>query len=186
MIASFFQNLNNCDVEYLLISGQATVLYGAATFSENIDLWIKPTPPNCENFLNVLRICAARYYKLTPPLTVENLKRGHGFHFVLHDPNGDEVFLDVMGHPPRVQSFESNCASARWMDTHWGRIKTIGLKQLVELKKTQRLEDYPIISNLAVVWFDQPECEESPTEFRWALENIFTLSALRIFSNGMA
>src|SRR5690606_5914107 len=30
-------------VEWLLISGQATILYGAATFSEDVDLWVKPT-----------------------------------------------------------------------------------------------------------------------------------------------
>ena len=47
MIASFFQNLDARHVEYLLISGQATVLYGAATFSEDIDLWVnKPTIGN--------------------------------------------------------------------------------------------------------------------------------------------
>ena len=37
MIASFFQSLETHRVAYLLISGQATVLYGAATFSEDID-----------------------------------------------------------------------------------------------------------------------------------------------------
>jgi hypothetical protein len=44
MIANFFQSLDRHKVEYLLISGQATVLYGAATFSEDIDLRIHPTP----------------------------------------------------------------------------------------------------------------------------------------------
>jgi len=43
MIVNFFQNLDARRVEYLLIGGQATVLYGAATFSEDIDLWIHPT-----------------------------------------------------------------------------------------------------------------------------------------------
>ena len=42
MIRSFFQSLEDKQVAYLLISGQATVLYGAATFSEDIDLWVKP------------------------------------------------------------------------------------------------------------------------------------------------
>ena len=42
MIASFFQSLDTHRVAYLLISGQATVLYGAATFSEDIDLWVEP------------------------------------------------------------------------------------------------------------------------------------------------
>ncbi len=40
MIASFFQRLEQCGVRYLLISGQATILYGAATFSEDVDIWV--------------------------------------------------------------------------------------------------------------------------------------------------
>lgn len=46
MIANFFQSLDRNGGEYLLISGQAAVLYGAATFSEDIDLWINPTETN--------------------------------------------------------------------------------------------------------------------------------------------
>jgi hypothetical protein len=83
MITSFFQSLERHGVESLLISGQASVLYGAATFSEDIDLWIRPTVDNCGRFLTVLRACHARYYKLTPPLETDYLLRGHGFHFVL-------------------------------------------------------------------------------------------------------
>ena len=49
MIANFFQSLDRNRVEYLLISGQATVLYGAATFSEDIDLWVNPTETNQNN-----------------------------------------------------------------------------------------------------------------------------------------
>jgi hypothetical protein len=48
MIASFFQSLEAHDVPYLLISGQATVLYGAATFSEDIDLWVEPSDVNVQ------------------------------------------------------------------------------------------------------------------------------------------
>ena len=70
MIANFFQSLDRNGVEYLLISGQATVLYGAATFSEDIDLWINPTGKNRDRFLLALRDCQARYYKLIPPLTI--------------------------------------------------------------------------------------------------------------------
>jgi hypothetical protein len=91
MIESFFQNLKSGGAEYLLISGQATVLYGAATFSENIDLWVNPTAANAERFVAVLRSCAARYYKLTPPWTETWLARGHGFHFVLPEPGGPDV-----------------------------------------------------------------------------------------------
>ena len=123
----------------------------------------------------------AHYYKLTPPLTLENLRRGHGFHFTLPGSSKGEVFLDVMGNPPRVDPFSASTTSARQMETEWGVIPTIGLKALVELKKTQRLEDYPIISKLALAWFDQPECRKTADDFLWALQNIFTLPELTIF-----
>jgi len=67
------------------------------------------------------------------------------------------------------------------METEWGPIPTIGIKPLVELKKTQRLEDYPIISKLALAWFDQPECSRTAADFLWALQNIFTLPELALF-----
>ncbi len=181
MIANFFQNLDRHGVEHLLISGQATVLYGAATFSEDIDLWINPTGKNRDRFLLALRDCQARYYKLTPALTVEHLQRGHGFHFILPGGGEDEIFLDVMGNPPRVSSFANAATTARWIETEWGKIHTIGIKSLVELKKTQRLEDYPIISKLALAWFGQPECKKTVADFLWALQNIFTLPELAIF-----
>lgn len=181
MIANFFQSLDRNEVEYLLISGQATVLYGAATFSEDIDLWINPTEKNRNRFLGVLHGCGAGYYKLTPPLTVENLQQGHGFHFILPGGEVGEIYLDVMGNPPRAGSFASSLATARRMETEWGTIHTIGIKPLVELKKTQRLEDYPIISKLALAWFDQPECANPAADYLWALENIFTLPELAVF-----
>ena len=67
------------------------------------------------------------------------------------------------------------------METEWGAVHTIGIKPLVELKKTQRLEDYPIISKLALAWFDQQEGEPSAADFIWALTNIFTLPELTLF-----
>ena len=35
--------LEAAGAEYLLISGQASVLYGAAMFTEDVDIWIRPT-----------------------------------------------------------------------------------------------------------------------------------------------
>jgi hypothetical protein len=181
MIASFFQSLKAHEVEYLLISGQAAVLHGAATFSEDIDLWIQPVPANAENFLRALHTQHARYYKLTPPWELSYLCRGHGFHFVLAGDGVEEVFLDVMGVPPRVSSFERAAASSIWLEADWGLIHTIGIPDLVELKKTQRMEDYPIISNLVLRHLGQPNLEASPELWLWAVNNLFTLSALTAF-----
>ncbi|MCG8555318.1 MAG: hypothetical protein MJD61_08530, partial [Proteobacteria bacterium] len=108
MIASFFRRLEHHDVKWLLISGQASILYGAATFSEDIDLWLMPTRQNFERFVKALREVGARYYKLTPAFTVEHSARRHGFHFVLPATGKEtECYLDVMGHPPRARAFEA-------------------------------------------------------------------------------
>jgi hypothetical protein len=180
MIANFFRTLTNQRVEYLLISGQASVLYGAATFSEDIDLWINPTASNCDRFVAALRACGAHHYKLTPPLTVQNLQGGHGFHFLLPATDEPAIFLDVLGAPPRVGDFNPAVATAQWMDSPWGRLHVIGLQPLVELKKTQRLEDYPVISKLVLAWLAHPE-QRGTADLLWAMTNIFTIPELRLF-----
>src|SRR6266481_6114811 len=198
MIARFFHDLKVREVDYLLISGQATVLYGAATFSEDLDLWVRPSTPNVKAFLGVLSELGAKYYKLTPPFEFNYLEAGHGFHFVFPGEPGEDVFLDVMAKPPRVADFEKAAKSAVWLEADWGLIHTIGIRDLVELKKTQRVEDYPIISNLALQYFTSfgPGTSVKPAErneldkvvsladeesWKWAIHNIFTLASLRTF-----
>ena len=51
------------------------------------------------------------------------------------------------------------------METDWGAVLTIGIYLLVELKKTQRLEDHPIIGKLILAWFHQPECTHTSNDF---------------------
>lgn len=180
MIANFSQSLEQGGVDYLLISGQAAVLCGAATFSEDIDLWVNPTADTCRRFLAVLRVCRAAFYKLTPPFEPEWFHRGHGFHFLLPAVSEEpEVFLDVTGAPPRVGSFAQAHAGARRMKSDWGPLTVIGLTDLVELKKPQRLEDYPVISNLALAAPAQPGWRGTPKDMAWVLANLLTLSALR-------
>ncbi|MEO7724572.1 MAG: hypothetical protein ABIU29_07780 [Chthoniobacterales bacterium] len=179
MIASFFRNLERRGVASLLISGQASVLYGAATFSEDIDLWIEPSAENLARFRSALVEEGARYYKLTPPLELPYLQSGHGFHFVLGSAE-EMVFLDVMGRPPRVRDFRSAQRNGRRFATDWGNLLTIGIPDLVELKKTQRLADYPIISALTLRWLE----ERTPgrTELAWAATNLFTVESFFTFN----
>jgi len=175
MIKSFFRSLETQRVSYLLISGQAAVLYGAAHFSEDIDLWLDPTVDNIKSFVEVLRFHKARYYKLTPKLEPNTLNAGHGFHFVLPNENGSEVYLDIMGRPPRVRDFSAAAAQSVVMDSEWGGLHTVGIKDLVELKKTQRLQDYPVISRLALRYLEE-RVPDQP-DLSWALANVFTLDA---------
>jgi len=175
MIESFFQSLEQERVAYLLISGQATILYGAAMFSEDIDLWVEPSVSNIEPLRRVMHAVGATYYKLTPPLDETTLVRGHGFHFRL--PDEPEVYVDVMGQPPRVPIFSEVLPDAVEMTTAWGRIPTIGIKHLVALKTTQRLEDYPVITQLVLRYMERTAAPDE-ADFRWALDNLYTADAL--------
>jgi hypothetical protein len=107
--------------------------------------------------------------------------KGHRFHFVLPDVEEGFFYLDIMGAPPRVGAFAGAKLASHLMDTDWGPIPTVGLRDLVEIKKTQRLEDYPIIGRLAREWVKRAEGARTGEGYRWAVTNIFTLEELRIF-----
>jgi hypothetical protein len=180
MIANFFQSLESHRVAYLLISGQATVLYGAATFSEDIDLWIEPSTTNISRFRAALVEVEAQYYKLTPPLEASYLGAGHGFHFVLGTATKEAIFLDVMGRPPRTRDFGLAQSDNRRFSTDWGNLPVIGLRDLIELKKTQRLSDYPIVSALTLRWLE--EIRPSPDDLARATANLFTVESFFSFN----
>lgn len=149
MIKKFFLHLTHKNINYLLISGQATVLYGAATFSEDIDLWISPEPENWQRFIDCLRKSKAMIYKATPPIKSEFIQKGHAYHFEVPSTKQESVwFLDAMGIVPRAGPFPVCYKNVNFYKTEWGKIATIGLRDLVQIKKTRRLEDYPIISKL--------------------------------------
>jgi hypothetical protein len=179
MIASFFRHLEEHQAEWLLVSGQATILYGAATFSEDIDLWVEPSTENLWRFTAALRASGARYYKLTPPLTAEMAARHHGFHFILPEEDGTVTYLDVMGCPPRVGTFDGARQRARTFETQWGALCTLAIPELVELKKTQRPRDYPIIGRLVLTALREKEGPLGEEDLSWAVANVFGLTEFR-------
>ncbi len=166
-----FRSFERRRLDYLLISGQASVLYGAATFSEDIDLWIRPSTENIRRLLRALASCGARIHKLTPPLTLRYMRAGHGFHFLIPAPQGP-VYIDVMGRPPRSGSFARARRRAQVMDTDWGRVPVVSIEDLIHLKMTRRLVDYEVISNLTQARVSA-ETAPRPALLRWAAKLSF-------------
>lgn len=186
MIKRFFHGLNSLDISYLLISGQATVLYGASTFSEDIDLWIEPKINNWNKFLNLLNDIDARVYKLTPPISIEFIQKGHSFHFKLTPDRGKPpfCFLDIIGVAPRVGDFEHCYRNAIRLETDWGKLLVIGIRDLVEIKKTRRLEDYSIISNLVRIEYENLSSKKiSSSDWKWILTNSFEIEDILYYLN---
>lgn len=180
MIANFFRSLEAHRVAYLLISGQATILYGAATFSEDVDLWIEPSPENIERFRAALRRAGARYYRLTPSIELKYLAAGHGLHFLIGTETGAGFFLDLLGRPPRSPSFDEAYRDSQRFETEWGNLAVIGMRDLIELKKTQRLADYPIVSTLTLRVLETSNI--SGETLNWAGSNLFTVESLFSFN----
>jgi hypothetical protein len=166
-----FRSFERFGLDYLLISGQAAILYGGATFSEDVDIWIRPTLENATRLLRALAACQGRVYKLTPPLSRKNLTAGHGFHFVI-PARPTPVYLDVMGRPPRVGPYRQARRRAHDFRTPWGRIPVVSIPDLIALKRTRRLSDYEVISNLVPIHL-AAEGEPTPELWRWAYRNSY-------------
>lgn len=177
MMKNFGHVLEREKVDFILIGGQASILYGAATFSEDIDLWVDPNPSNWRNFLHVLHQVNARVHKLTPPLQPSFARKGHGFHFVIPVEGDLPIYLDVIGRPPRVGSFRSCRARSQMMDFGWGNIPVISLEDLVLLKQTRRRSDYEVISRLVRLKVEEETRDKEPSEslLRWALCSTFSV-----------
>jgi len=172
-----FRNFSRCGVDYLLIGGQATVVYGAAQFTQDFDVWVRPTRKNLEALLRALSRSGARVHKLTPPVTVRNARRGHGFPFVVPSPRSAPVPLDVMGCPPRVGGFVSAKRRSALTATPWGRVPVVSAEDLVRLKRTNRPGDYEVIARLVRLRLDSTP-RPSRGLLAWAVENTLDLEAL--------
>jgi hypothetical protein len=166
-----FRSFDRFGVEYLLISGQACILYGASEFSEDVDIWTRPTASNAANLMRALAACDAVVHKLTPPMTPATMRRGHGYHYKLPDVR-QPLFLDVMPRPPRVGPFAAAARRARRMQSLWGPVRVVAVSDLIELKKTRRLADYDVITNLVRLALEAVH-RPAPELLRWAAANAF-------------
>jgi len=53
--ADFVDLLNRYDVRYMIVGGYAVMAHGHPRFTEDFDIWIKPTPENAEKIIVVLK-----------------------------------------------------------------------------------------------------------------------------------
>jgi len=143
--------LNRHGVRYVLISGQACVHYGATQFTKDIDLWVESSEANLHYLVAALGELSARQ-RFLPPLERAFLERGHAVHFEV-DTEAAAYRVDLMTHPPRVGAFDAAERDATESSVAGVRCPVVDLARLVELKKTQRDEDYPVIARLVSAIF---------------------------------
>jgi len=123
--------LNRGKAKYLVIGGVACILHGYARATDDIDILIERTEANAGRILKILSGLGygfAREWKATEllkrPITVI----------------GDDPRIDVFTVAWRVK-YEQAAPNASAVEVDGVRIPLIGLDDLIETKRTGRLQD---------------------------------------------
>jgi hypothetical protein len=154
-IQKVLSTLSTNDVRYLLIGGQACVLYGGAEFSRDCDIAILCDEPNLARLESALRELEAENIAL-PPLKAAHLERGHAVHFRCHAAEANGIRIDIMAKLRGVDPFEELWSRRTTIEDDAGnRMEVLGLPDLVAAKKTQRDKDWPMLRRLVEAHYAQ-------------------------------
>lgn len=147
-IRKVLSTLTTRQVQYLLMGGQACVLYGGAEFSRDTDIVLFAEAANVSRLSQALLDLRAEVIAV-PPFDVQYLDRGLAIHFRCHCDNDAEMRLDVMSRLRDLSPFAElwqRRVSIAFPDG--GTCELLSLPDLVQAKKTQRDKDWPMIRRL--------------------------------------
>ena len=128
----------------VLSSGQAVVLHRVTIMSKYGD-WILREDTEVMNYiLTVLSKYNARY-RFGAPLDISWMSGGWSSHFEFQY-EGLRVRTDFVTRPPRISKTE---LKNLWQEQEGRDIPFVNVRQLAEMKKTNRERDYAVIGELA-------------------------------------
>lgn len=139
-------------VEYLLVGGQACVIYGAAEFSKDVDFVVLA---DMKNF-NCLRKVSSKLEAAViavPPFEKEYLDEGLAIHLRCGLMGVEGFRVDLMSEMRGVAPFA--CLWKRRTTIQAGDLEfnVMSVRDLVQSKKTQRSKDWPMIQRLVEVHY---------------------------------
>jgi Nucleotidyl transferase AbiEii toxin, Type IV TA system len=161
-------------VRYLLMGGQACVLYGAAEFSRDIDVSVLASGENLDRLAAALAELNADVIAV-PPFEKEYLNRGHAVHFRCSDPVAERIRVDVMSKMRGVADFDELWDRRTTLSVDDGfEVPLLSLPDLVAAKKTQRDKDWPMIRRLVEANYEQFYSQPSPQRIEFWLAELRT------------
>jgi len=128
----------------ILSSGQAVVFHELAIMSKDGDWILREDEHALEHVLSVLGRRNARY-RFGAPLDVRWMRGGWSSHFEFRD-GPLRVRTDFVTRPPRLTS---EALASLWKTQEQSTFPVVGVRDLCELKKTNRERDYAVIGELA-------------------------------------
>ncbi|MBL8798010.1 MAG: hypothetical protein JNM56_29200 [Planctomycetia bacterium] len=151
-------------VQYLLMGGQACVLYGAAEFSRDTDIALLAEPGNLDCLRQALEDLQAECIAV-PPFQLEYLQRGHAVHFRCRQSDAAGMRLDVLAKMRGVAPFAELWEGRLTVEVEPGvMVEVLSLPDLVQAKKTQRDKHWPMIRRLLEAHYAR--CRDEPNSER--------------------
>jgi hypothetical protein len=177
-ILKVLSTLTTHQVRYLLMGGQACVLYGAVEFSRDTDLSVPLVADNQERLSAALMDLRASCIAV-PPFDWDYLKRGHALHFRCQHPDVNDLRIDVLAVMRGVAPFDELWERRTTTEMSDGlRIELMYLPDLVQAKKTQRDKDWPMIRRLVESHHAEHHLNPTPEQVQFWLRECRTPSLL--------
>ena len=171
--------LHGCQVRFLLMGGQACVLYGGSEFSRDTDIALLPERENLDNLEAALAELNAEQIAV-PKLSMEYLLKGHAVHFRCKHPDAMNMRIDVMSVLHNAPTFETLWEHRTTMELDDGLlVDLVSLLDLVKIKRTQRDKDWSHIRRLIEANYQEYHGKSSPDHVRFWLTHARTVEILR-------
>ncbi len=155
-ILRVLSSLQKNGVRYLLMGGQACVVYGGAEFSRDTDIVVVADHANLRRLEASVTELQAEVIAI-PPFEAGHLRAGLEVHFRCHVPEAAGIRLDVMSTLRGLPEFETLWSRRTTIDVAGQLIELLALPDLVTAKKTQREKDWPMITRLLEAhWMQTP------------------------------
>jgi hypothetical protein len=181
-ILKVLSTLTTHRVRFLLMGGQACVLYGGTEFSRDTDIVLVPDPVNLAALKKALDDLQAEVIAV-PPFEEDYLRRGFAVHFRCAHPDAKGMRLDVMAVMRGVAPFDELWSRRLTMDVPGGQIDVLGMPDLIQAKKTQRDKDWPMIRRLVEAHYDAHQSAPTDDRVRFWLREARTMSLLQNVAN---
>ena len=138
------REFNAGELRAILSSGQAVVLHRLAIMSKDGDWILREDSAHTRHVLDVLAQRGA-HYRFGAPLDIRWLAGGWSSHFEFRY-EALRVRTDFVTRPPRIVP---DRLAAMWVEFAGAETPFVGVRDLVDLKKTNREKDYAVIGELA-------------------------------------
>lgn len=143
---------NHGKVRTVICSGQAAVMHRLAIMSKDGDWIVREDEESLHHVMEVLSGFQARY-RFGAPFDIRWLKGGWSSHFEFRSSEM-RVRTDFFSRPPRIHPAE---LKRLWDEHDSSDLPFVNLKDLAELKKTNREKDYVVIGEIARLFKDPRE-----------------------------